>query len=415
MRIDRLTMRNFNGFDACEIGFDPRFNLLVGDNGKGKTTVLDALSILFDSWVLGIKGNEKGGGIDPDQVRLKDYSHAGRFEPQLPVLIRANGEIMGKDHSWSRERISLEGRTRYVDAKKVTQEARKAGQAVANNEEILLPLVASYGTERRWYESSHRAKRNSGEMREGYPSRLDGYLDCNLFEIQETAVLAWIRAQYFDKTAALTILEEAVAACIDGAASLSYSETYKSVSIEINSKHELYRNLSDGQKVMLSLIGDMVRRAWYLNSHLGKDVLKTTPGIVLIDELDLHLHPKWQRRIIHDLKRTFPLIQFITTTHSPQLIGEARTHEVRILEGGKVYSPPHSFGLDSSRVLCEIQGAAERDPGIGARIHQIAKEIDAEHFDEARLLIRQLEEALGKDDAEIVRARSLIDFMEAPI
>ncbi len=205
-------------------------------------------------------------------------------------------------------------------------------------------------------------------------------------------------------------------ACIDGATSLSYSERYKDVIIQFEFKgRQLYRNLSDGQRIMLSLIGDLVRRATYLNPDFGDKVLELTNGVVLIDELDLHLHPKWQRRIIHDLKRTFPAIQFITTTHSPQLIGEARTHEVRVLEDGKVYTPAHSFGLDSSRVLGEIQGATERDPEIEARIHRIAIEIDAERFDDARELIHQLEELMGKDDAEIVRARSLISFMEAPL
>jgi predicted ATP-binding protein involved in virulence len=166
---------------------------------------------------------------------------------------------------------------------------------------------------------------------------------------------------------------------------------------------------------MATMIGELARRAALLNPNLGEEVLEETPGVVLIDELDLHLHPKWQRRIIHDLKRTFPQVQFIATTHSPQLIGEARPHEVRILEEGKVYSPPHSFGLDSSRVLGEIQGASERDPEIESRIHRIAEVIDAERFDEARQLISSLEEQIGKDDAEIVRARSLINFMEAPI
>ncbi|MGD0830564.1 MAG: AAA family ATPase, partial [Terracidiphilus sp.] len=136
---------------------------------------------------------------------------------------------------------------------------------------------------------------------------------------------------------------------------------------------------------------------------------------VLIDELDLHLHPIWQRRIIHDLKRTFPLVQFITTTHSPQLIGETLPSEICILADGKAYATDHSFGLDSSRVLEEIQGASRRSPIVESDIHEIALAMDADKFDEARRLILDLESKVGPDDSEVTRPRSLMKFMEAPL
>jgi predicted ATP-binding protein involved in virulence len=145
------------------------------------------------------------------------------------------------------------------------------------------------------------------------------------------------------------------------------------------------------------------------------EVLEKTPGIVLIDELDLHLHPIWQRRVIHDLKRTFPLVQFIATTHSPQLIGEAFPSEIRILADGKAYTTDHSFGLDSSRVLEEIQGASRRSPIVESDIHEIALAIDSDNFDEARRLVLNLESKVGTDDAEVTRPRSLMKFMETPL
>jgi len=81
-------------------------------------------------------------------------------------------------------------------------------------------------------------------------------------------------------------------------------------------------------------------------------VLQQTPGIVMIDELDLHLHPTWQRRVIHDLKRTFPQIQFVVTTHSSADRG-GPAREIRVLDHGSVSTPPRSFGVDSSRILEE--------------------------------------------------------------
>ena len=78
---------------------------------------------------------------------------------------------------------------------------------------------------------------------------------------------------------------------------------------------------------------------------------------MLIDEIDLHLHPKWQRQIVDKLTKTFPRCQFIATTHSPQVIGEVGHNRIQIIANGEVYSPTHSFGVDSSRVLEEIMDA----------------------------------------------------------
>jgi predicted ATP-binding protein involved in virulence len=425
MRIDRLKIQNFNGFESCEITFNPHFNLLVGDNASGKSTVLDALAILLDSWVLGIKGDENSGGILQDQVRLATHAFQDSFtfEKQFPARLEASGVILERSVTWARELARENGRTTYVEAKAVSSAANEAAIRVRAGSLVALPLICSYGTERLWYESRHYKKTRNKEEKKGQPSRFDGYEDCNEFEIQETALLDWIRAQYLDglslersKTIAFKSIEHAVIECVEGATSLSYSERYKDAVVGIKPEGpQFFKNLSDGQRIMLTLIGDLVRRATTLNPHLGDEVLQKTSGVVLIDELDLHLHPIWQRRVIHDLKRTFPAVQFITTTHSPQLIGEAQPNEIRVLAEGRASIPPRSFGLDSSRVLEEVQGSVQRDPGVESLISQISEAIDAEKFDEAKRLLPDLESKLGPDDAEVTRARSLMKFLESPV
>ncbi len=425
MRIDRLKIQNFNGFESCDIEFNPHFNLLVGDNASGKTSVLDAIAILLDSWVLGIKGEETGGGILQDQVRLATHAFEDSFtfEKQFPARLEATGEIMERSLTWARELARENGRTTYVEAKTVSSTANDAAHKVREGGSLILPLVCSYGTERLWYESRHHKNSRSKEAKKAQPSRFDGYEDCNQFEIQETALLDWIRAQFLDglslerkKTIAFRSIERAVFECVEGATSLSYSERYKDAVVGIKTQGpQFFRNLSDGQRIMLTLVGDLVRRATTLNPHLGDVAMEKTPGVVLIDELDLHLHPIWQRRVIHDLKRTFPAIQFITTTHSPQLIGEAQPVEIRVLADGQSYIPPRSFGLDSSRVLEEVQGSVQRDPGVESLISQISKAIEAEKFDDAKRLLLDLESNLGQDDAEVTRARSLMKFLESPV
>lgn len=424
MRIDRLTIRNFNGFESCEIEFDHHFNLLVGDNASGKSSVLDALAILLDVWIRGICEMKMESGVHPDYVRVRAFQHQDSytFEKQFPVRIEASAAVMDEMLNWATGRLNTRKETAYIEADRLMEIARDATKKVMKGNPVILPLICSYGTERLWFEIRHRKKVPSkGAEERSEPSRLDGYEDCNEFEIQETELLSWIRAQVVDgiqkgqMTMAFRAMERAVIACVEGATALSYSERYKDAVVEMRSiGQQFFRNLSDGQRVMLTLIGDLVRRATYLNPDFGDRVLELTPGVVLIDELDLHLHPKWQRRIIHDLKRTFPSLQFITTTHSPQLIGEVLPSEIRILEGGRAYEPSRSFGLDSSRILEEIQGATQRNPDVGSLIHAIAMAIDKEEFERARMLILDLQEKVGPDDAEVTRARSLLKFMEAP-
>jgi predicted ATP-binding protein involved in virulence len=397
--------------------------LLVGDNGSGKTSVLDALTILLECWVRGIDRVDKGGGISPAYIRAVPRVHqdSTSFERQLPVRIEAAGFVQGIQLNWARQRNHERGGTSYMEAKVMGDAAQRAAIAVRDGSPVVLPLIESYGAERLWTESPTRAPRRKSENKNDKPSRLDGYKDCLDFGIQETILVDWIRAQVLDgfqlgkKTIALKVAERAITACIEGGKALIYSEREKELAFELDTVGwQLLPNLSAGQRIMATMIGELARRAACLNPDLGTEVLEKTPGVVLIDELDLHLHPRWQRRIIHDLKRTFPLVQFIATTHSPQLIGEALPNEIRILSDGKSYSAHHSLGLDSSRVLEEIQGASRRSSEAEALIHRIALAIDEEKFDDAKGLIVDLEKMVGPEDAEVTRPRSLLKFMEAP-
>ena len=422
MRIDRLKIENFNGFKSCEIDFDPHFNLLIGDNATGKTTVLDALAIAIDSWFFGLKSDQRPGGIDLDQVRVVPYPHGSTFsfEKQFPVRIEAHGEVLAQKLSWTRELTRESSKNTSRGAKELISVASEADRKVRANEPVRLPLICSYGTERLWFESRYRKTRKvEKEVTPQSPSRFDGYRDCNYFEIQETALLEWVRAQVRlgdqlrKETTEWRVLQRAIVSCVDGAVSVYWDEVVKDLVVEIqNTGRQLFRNLSDGQRIMLTLIGDLVKRATTLND-LGLDVLAETDGIVLIDELDLHLHPKWQRRVIHDLKNLFPGIQFITTTHSPQLVGEALPHEVRILAEGTVSTPSRSFGIDSSRILSEVMHVSERNLEVEEALKRLSGLVDAEDMPRAREVLSEIEEHLGKDDPEVTGASTLIHLLES--
>jgi predicted ATP-binding protein involved in virulence len=422
MRIDRLTITNFNGFDHRGFPLSPKFNLLVGDNASGKTSMLDALAIGVGSWFLGMRGlQQKIQRIEEEEVRVVAHVHQDSytFEKQFPARIECTGWAMGKRATWARELNREEGRNSTSEAKPIIEIAESAERSVRSGEDVTIPLICNYGTERLWFEKKRRHSKPADNGVGSRPSRLDGYRDCLDFEIQETALIDWMRDQATvstpmgKATIALTIVSECIAGCIEGANRVYYDGRYKDLVVVMNSGGaQLFRNLSDGQRIMLSMVGDLARRAVTLNPHLGNAALRETPGVVMVDELDLHLHPRWQRRVISDLKKSFPSCQFIATTHSPQLIGEARPEEILVLEGEDTSRPARSFGIDSSRILAEVMGAEPRDGKVDALLSRIARAIDDEDFELANRLLGDAEKDIGSDDPEITRARALMAFLE---
>ena len=132
----------------------------------------------------------------------------------------------------------------------------------------------------------------------------------------------------------------------------------------------------------------------------------------MIDEIDLHLHPQWQRQIVRNLTMAFPRCQFIATTHSPQVIGEIEHDRVHILTEDGTFSPTHSFGVDSSRVLEEVMEADPRNSEVKDLLSRASALIDRERFEEARELFDKLVERLGSNDADVVGLGTLLDFLE---
>jgi predicted ATP-binding protein involved in virulence len=170
--------------------------------------------------------------------------------------------------------------------------------------------------------------------------------------------------------------------------------------------------LSSGEKRLLMLATDLARRLAIANPGLGENAWQGE-GIVLIDEIDLHLHPQWQRRVLPALTKTFPNCQFIVTTHSPQVLSEVPRESVFILEDGKLleYSP-HTRGRDSNSILYEIFNVKERPEWSQQEIDHCLDLIDNEKWDEAREALKELSNRLGENDTAVVQAQSILHFME---
>ena len=172
------------------------------------------------------------------------------------------------------------------------------------------------------------------------------------------------------------------------------------------------RRMSDGERGILALVLDLTRRLVMANPELSEPISEAG-AVVLIDEIDLHLHPTWQRSVVHKLTETFPRCQFIATTHSPQVIGEVPHNCIHIMADSDVYPPPYSFGVDSSRVLEEIMDTASRTSSVAKLLREISEALDAHRYASIRPALAQLVERLGEDDPEVTRIRTLLDFLEA--
>ena len=211
---------------------------------------------------------------------------------------------------------------------------------------------------------------------------------------------------------ALAAFENAVTRFLPGYAHLRVDgDERPRLLIDRGSTTVAVRQLSDGERGTLALVLDLTRRLAQANPEMD-DPAAEAEAVVLIDEIDLHLHPKWQRQIVRNLTAAFPRCQFIATTHSPQVIGEVEHDRIQIIADGQVYSPTHSYGVDSSRVLEEIMDADPRAQEVNALLSQISQEVGKQRYEGARGLLVQLVGKLGEDDPEVTRIRTLLDFME---
>ena len=175
----------------------------------------------------------------------------------------------------------------------------------------------------------------------------------------------------------------------------------------------LVSQLSDGERGTLAMVLDLTRRLAQANPHLS-DPAAEAEAIVLIDEIDLHLHPRWQREVIHNLTAAFPKCQFIATTHSPQVISEVPHDRVQIMTPEGVYSPEYSYGVDSSRILEEIMDVHARPKEIEELLKRVSSLVGEEKLREARDALSELSKRLelGDNDPEVTRLRTLLGFVE---
>jgi predicted ATP-binding protein involved in virulence len=418
MRIDKLTLGNFKAFTLATFQFNPHFNLVVGVNGMGKTSLLHGLEVAIAAWQYagGFRSRIDQRQIENSEIRLEQSSLGERpqLEPQFPVVVQATGAVLGKRGTWTRSRHGVDDATN-IKSNQIYfyDEVGAALQKVQSGQAINLPLIASYGAGRLWHDYQQTEKPDEVTRL----SRLFAYSDAFHTRMSAQLLTAWIQTEElaaFKEGAASvdkagSVVKNAILACLEGARRLWFDPRREQLVIAFDNGRIIpFSNLSDGQRTILTLVGDIARRAITLNPHLQNEACARSEGIVLIDELDLHLHPRWQRRIISDLQRTFPSLQFVCTTHSPQLIGQAQADQIILLtESGQVEQPSQSFGMDSNWILRHIMGSEDRDLKVSEALDDLFELIESNQLPSAQTKVDSLRTELG-EHPDLVEAQALI-------
>lgn len=376
MRLDFLHLENFKGFKRRELAFHPQLNLIVGENGTGKTSILDALAIAAGSWFLGLRGYDSRH-IRQEDVRLSAFETESTvsWERQFPCVVEAKGIVQDEPLSWRRTLNGEDGRTTYSEARDLKTLAEQVQKKVRTGAPVTLPLISYYGTGRLWNVPRAQAQISTKGPPKGPRSRLAGYRNSVDPRLSVTEMVSWLARQAWltfqeggQETSTYRVVREALIRNVHGARALTFDAKLGEVIVRFQSgERQPFGNLSDGQRCMLAVVGDIAQKAATLNPHLNGRVLAETPGIVLIDELDLHLHPKWQRDVIEGLRETFPRLQFFCTTHSPFLIQSLRSGEELVMLDGQPTAQVADLSVEE--IARGIQGVP--DTSVSARYLQM--------------------------------------------
>ena len=426
MMIEKMSIKNFRKFEKLNIELAPQMNVIAGNNVAGKSTILEALAAGMGSFFLGIEA-APSPGIKKTDVRYisKNTGSVTDRQPQFPLIIQCEGKVNGEKTTWLRSLNMESGSTTYGDAGQIKSIASDMQKEIRNgNEDVVLPLISYYGTGRCWVKKKDKRIANEKEMN----SRFGGYVDCLSALSNEKLMIKWfrkmtmIRIQEETEIPELTAVRTAIAECyksgdlISSDVDVRYS--LKSDELEIiyidkdgNKQKQPFHELSDGYKNTLSLVGDIAYRMAVLNPQLLGEVTKKTPGIVLIDEVDQHLHPLWQKNILRCLMQIFPKVQFVVTTHSPSIISSAINSNLILLDNdGCHYYGKDAYGKDVNSVLYEIMGAGYRPDEIESKLKEFNDCLDRRDFKKAKSILDELTDLLGEKNTDVVNAKIAYDF-----
>ncbi|ARV57558.1 ATP-binding protein [Nostocales cyanobacterium HT-58-2] len=457
MKVKRLNMNSFRGIGDLTLDFDDMGpTVLIGVNGVGKSSILDCLAILLSQMTGQIQDNNSTRFLNE-----QDISN-GQRETQIEITVSLNGE---EEITWSLSQKREEGKSpkksgearleaikslidglggqrlqqlkrgndltkalqvvsevlNQIEADEVSLDPLKRvvddiNEQLANKENASIPLAVYYPVNRAVLDMPLEiSEEYLLTQRNAYDQALTGG------RIDFKGFFEWFRNRedlenqlrrdnpdHRDKQ--LQAVRKAVSSLQPDFSDLRVERSPLRMTVKKQGREFIVNQLSDGEKCLLAMVGDLARRLAIANPGLENPL--HGKGVVLIDEIELHLHPKWQRQVITALSKTFPNCQFIITTHSPQVVSHIKPDSIYLLQptpdGIVADRPENSFGRDSNQILEDLMGVSERPQEIKESLRDLFRLIDQGHLDRAKQLRQNLADEIGEDDPEFVRADVLI-------
>jgi type I restriction enzyme M protein len=425
LRLQALRLRDFRGFAKLDLDLPEEGPVvLIGVNGAGKSTVLDAVAMFLSplaALTCGLSSRRAEIQMGVGDIRVgEEVATAG-----------ATLRIDGEEQYWELRANRSKGTV--PTPREIGQHARVLNERLQGGDAVSLPVLCFYSANRglgdegggkraplpfRQLQAYDRAfRRGLGPFQDFLQwFRLEEDLENQLrlredpshrnprLEVVRRAVQRFLNELDAGHFSDLRIERTGS----EGAAGSTGKEGV--LVVEKNGVALRVEQLSEGEKNTILLVSDLARRLSVANPGL-EDPLRGE-GIVLIDEIDLHLHPGWQRGVLPALGATFAGCQFLVSTHSPQTLSRIRKEQVIVFENfERVQVTPYTYGRDANSILSEVMGLPERPLEIEEKIRRASILIDEERLDEARSAMRELASILGEQDSEVVRLKTLIAFL----
>ena len=423
MKIKKVTLKNYKCFEKIEVDFHDKLTVIVGNNGSGKSSILDGVAVSLGTMFTGFDGLN-GVSISQRDAHLKAYQmgESEDIQAQYPVEITAEGVIDAKEVVWTRSLNRKGGSTTVKDAKQMLDVAKDYQSRLRDGDsDLILPVIAYYGTGRLW--DYHREKKTDTFIKNtktnGYIDSLDGTANIKLMMNwfrKKSVQVAQKNAVGFNTFLGLNVVYYAMVNCFERIT--GYKDVKLLYNLDTNEIDCYYTDedgfsmniplsqMSDGYKNTISLIADIAYRMATLNPQLGTSVLENTDGVVLIDEVDLHLHPAWQHRILSDLQEMFPKVQFIVTTHAPAVISSAKSENLVILKNYEVLdASTEIYGNDINSILKGIMGVSDRNPAVAKLFEKFYILLNNGQYDDAEEILDEIDEQRAYHDKEVAANR----------
>lgn len=443
MKIAKLNLKNFRDAQALPLELNPKLNVFVGLNGSGKSTVLDAIAIML-SWPANriISPNASGRPITENDITNGKSSSS----------IQLSSEIDSKKIEWKlaknrKGHVASEDKSNLLDLKEYVSAIQN--QISENSEKVSIPLFVYYPVNRAVLDIPLRIRgQHNFDLLTSYDNALtsganfrtffewfrvredlenEKYRDFLNFHEQfmegidpgieyseENSNVSFKRTDSNFSDPQLEAVRNALSKILPDFSNLTVRRSPLRMEVEKNGKRLTVNQLSGGELNLIAMIGDLARRMAIANPDSIKPLEGS--GIVLIDEIDLHLHPGWQQMIVPKLLNVFPNCQFIISTHSPHVITNVQPDCLFLLKqtdlGIVVDKPSESYGKNVDRVLEDLMGLKTTRPEeVASELDSIFETIDAGNLEDAQKKIAKLKLKIGADP-ELVKAGVLIKRRE---